>query len=82
LPASRSKRTRSLADLARVEAALERALQEALGLHMRLGHAVPEWAEDHLVWVQPSELLKNGNGHARKQARKKSAARAKRSRRA
>ena len=86
MAASRRSRTRSLADLARVEAALDRALKEALGLHMRLGHVVPEWEDGHLVWVKPAELLKSGNGHGnghtKARAKKKAATRSKRSRRA
>lgn len=66
MPASRKPKTRSLSDLARVEAALSRALNEALGLHMRLGHEVPEWKDGHVVWLQPAKLLKNGHNGRRK----------------
>ena len=72
MPASRKPKTRSLSDLVRVEAALSRALHEALGLHMRLGHDVPEWKDGHVVWMQPAKLLKNGhNGHRKRRATRK-----------
>ena len=66
MSASRKPKTRSLSDLARVEVALSRALNEALGLHMRLGHDVPEWQDGHVVWLQPAKLLKNGHNGSRK----------------
>ena len=66
LPAARRKRIGSLADLERVEAALDRALRAALKLHIRFGHAVPEWRNGRVVWLQPAAVLAevDAAGHA------------------
>jgi hypothetical protein len=62
-----------------VQAALDRALREALEFHARLGHKVPEWENGRVVWVDPAELLKNGhgNGHAKSRGARKRALAAK-----
>jgi hypothetical protein len=47
----------ALADPRIIEAAIRRAVHEAVLTHARLGHAVPTWREGRVVWLQPSEVL-------------------------
>jgi hypothetical protein len=47
----------TLADQARIDAALARAVREALLAHARAGRAVPTWRDGQVVWVQPAEIL-------------------------
>jgi hypothetical protein len=57
-----------LADHARIEAAIKRAVREAVLASARAGYSVAEWRDGKVVWVSPEEVLRQwaesppGNG--------------------
>lgn len=46
-----------LVDPKMIEAAIRRAVQDAVLTHARLGHAVPTWRDGRVVWLQPHEVF-------------------------
>jgi hypothetical protein len=40
-----------------IEAALRRAMQDALLQHKRAGNPVPIWREGRVVWIPPEEIV-------------------------
>jgi hypothetical protein len=40
-----------------LEAAIRRAVREAVLTHARLGHPVATWRDGHVVWLQPDEVF-------------------------
>jgi hypothetical protein len=40
-----------------IEAAIRRAVHEAVLTHARLGHPVATWRDGHVVWLQPDEVF-------------------------
>lgn len=50
-------REEALADPKIIEAAIHRAVHDAVLTHARLGHAVPTWREGRVVWLQPDEVF-------------------------
>jgi hypothetical protein len=53
-----------LADRALIEAAIQRAVREAVLTHARAGHAVAEWRDGKVVWVPPEEVMRRWAGEA------------------
>jgi hypothetical protein len=47
----------ALADPTIIEAAIRRAVHEAVLTHARLGHAVPTWRDGRVVWLHPQEIF-------------------------
>jgi len=45
-----------LDDTGRIEAALQRAVQEALRMHKRAGNPVAIWCDGQVVWLAPEEI--------------------------
>lgn len=52
-----SSREDALADPQIIEAAIRRAVHEAVLAPARLGHAVPTWRDGRVVWLQPHEVF-------------------------
>jgi hypothetical protein len=46
-----------LADHTLMEAAVRRAVREALLAHARAGNPVASWEDGKVVWIQPDEIL-------------------------
>ncbi len=46
------------------EAAVRRAVREAVLTHAKLGHPVATWRDDRVVWLQPAEVLASLAGEA------------------
>jgi hypothetical protein len=47
-----------LADRRLIEAAIQRAVRDAVLASARAGHAVAEWRDGKVVWVSPEEVLR------------------------
>jgi hypothetical protein len=45
-----------LNDSDRIEAAVQRAVQEALRMHKRAGNPVAVWRDERVVWLAPEEI--------------------------
>jgi hypothetical protein len=54
---SRSGIAERLADRTVIEAAIQRAVREAVLAHARAGHPVATWRDGKVVWLQPEEIL-------------------------
>jgi hypothetical protein len=50
------------ADHALIEAALQRAVREAILQHARTGDPIAVWRDGKVVWVSASEVLTRENG--------------------
>jgi hypothetical protein len=44
-------------DPAKIEAAISKAVREAVLTHARLGHPVATYRDGQVVWVQPADML-------------------------
>jgi hypothetical protein len=51
-----------LADHVRIEAAIKRAMREAVLASARAGHEVVGWRDGKVVWVSPEEVLRRWAG--------------------
>ena len=58
-PSSLSLRDR-LMDIGLIEAALVRAVRNALLHHKRAGNAVAEWRDGRVVWLDPEDIPVEG----------------------
>lgn len=50
-------------DQARIQAALNRAVHEALRRHKLLGQPIVGWRDGQVVWIPPEEIELNGADH-------------------
>jgi len=55
-PLSPSSLDERLMDTPLIEAALARAVREALRLHKLAGNPIAEWREGRVVWVPPEDI--------------------------
>lgn len=64
-PSDASPLGERLTDIPLIEAALTRAVQEALRLHKLAGNPVAEWRDGRVVWVAPEDIPVEREGAAR-----------------
>lgn len=64
-PLAASPLSERLTDIPLIEAALARAVQDALRLHKLAGNPVAEWRDGRVVWVAPEDIPVGEEGTAR-----------------
>lgn len=61
-PPAASSLDARLMDTPLIEAALVRAVREALRLHKLAGNPIAEWQDGRVVWVAPEDVLVEQEG--------------------
>ncbi|MFQ5693095.1 MAG: hypothetical protein ACE5IM_08645 [Nitrospinota bacterium] len=64
-PSAASTLSERLTDIPLIEAALARAVQDALRLHKLAGNPIAEWRDGKVVWVPPEDIPVEQEGAAR-----------------
>jgi hypothetical protein len=45
-----------ISDVARIQAAIQAGVRDALRMHKRAGNPVAEWRDGRVVWIPPEEI--------------------------